>query len=344
MVLLCFCWFGAQAQREVVLYYDKNWRLTTKEDAIYMRRATEVKNRKFDGPFQDTWMDGQLEEEGNYSQGLRDGEFVKYHHNGKVKSKGKFRNGSYDGIWEHYHSNGVLRMRVRMEQGFPYTQEVYDSLGEALLKKGTGKFIDEYEFQDLDQKVILKGEFKKYKRNGLWTCVLADGKKIYEETYKNDAWFGGVSFVDGKVVNNTAPAETEHGLPFKYRVTEAFDTHLPDIVAVYPELKVEQTDALITIVEESAQPIGGMAGLYATIKTTYNNKFMLDGKSRVFVGFVVDENGEMTDIKVTGNQATPAHESEVLRMMQEVAIKVKWKPGMQRGKPVKQRMVIPIAF
>ncbi len=61
--------------------------------------------------------------------------------------------------------------------------------------------------------------------------------------------------------------------------------------------------------------------------------------SRVEVGFVINEYGEVVD-PVVINSFHSLAESEALRVVENV----KYKPGMREGVPIKVRMVIPIMF
>lgn len=63
-------------------------------------------------------------------------------------------------------------------------------------------------------------------------------------------------------------------------------------------------------------------------------------EGRVFVQFVVDETGALTEVKtVRGIGAGCDEEAE--RILQGAP---KWSPPKQRGKPVKQRVMIQIVF
>ena len=63
-------------------------------------------------------------------------------------------------------------------------------------------------------------------------------------------------------------------------------------------------------------------------------------EGRVFVQFVVDKQGNVTEVQsVKGIGAGCDEEAE--RVLRESP---KFKPGKQRGRPVKVRMVLPIIF
>jgi Ca-activated chloride channel homolog len=61
---------------------------------------------------------------------------------------------------------------------------------------------------------------------------------------------------------------------------------------------------------------------------------------RVFVQFVINEKGELVDIKII-RSIDPLLDNEVIRVLKQSP---KWTPGKQRGKPVKTTMTIPIEF
>lgn len=61
---------------------------------------------------------------------------------------------------------------------------------------------------------------------------------------------------------------------------------------------------------------------------------------RVFVQFVVNENGEVTNAKVVRG-VDPALDKEAIRV---VMSSPKWAPGKQRGKPVRVAFTFPIQF
>jgi protein TonB len=97
------------------------------------------------------------------------------------------------------------------------------------------------------------------------------------------------------------------------------------------------------IVEEMPEPNGGYKAFYSFLSR--NMKYPRTAKNlgmegRVFLQFVVDEKGEITDIKVIKGIGSGCDE-EAKRVL---ALSPKWKPGKQRGRSVKVRMVIPVVF
>ena len=63
-------------------------------------------------------------------------------------------------------------------------------------------------------------------------------------------------------------------------------------------------------------------------------------EGKVFVQFIVDRDGSMTDIKVVRGLGYGCDE-EVLRVLKNAP---EWEPGKQRGEPVRVIMILPITF
>ena len=63
-------------------------------------------------------------------------------------------------------------------------------------------------------------------------------------------------------------------------------------------------------------------------------------EGKVFVQFVVDKDGSLTDVKAVKGIGAGCDEEAV----EIVKSAPKWKPGKQRGKAVRVRMIIPITF
>lgn len=134
-------------------------------------------------------------------------------------------------------------------------------------------------------------------------------------------------------------AEIEEELVIEdMEVTE--DTHIEFIEEAVEEVVEEQ---VFTIVEEMPSFPGGEAAL---MKYLANNiKYPAIAKEAniqgtVFVTFVVDEKGDVKDVKVLRSLGGGTDE-EAIRVVKSMP---KWSPGKQRGKPVKVQYNLPIRF
>ncbi|WOK05526.1 energy transducer TonB [Imperialibacter roseus] len=134
--------------------------------------------------------------------------------------------------------------------------------------------------------------------------------------------------------------EEEIEVNLDVEITE--NTVIEDVV--FEEAPEEEVaDEIFTIVEDQPEPNGGMAAFYAYVgkNMKYPNQARRMGvEGKVFVQFVVDKDGSITEVQAIKGIGAGCDE-EAVRVIQEAA---KWKPGKQRGRPVKVRMILPITF
>lgn len=112
--------------------------------------------------------------------------------------------------------------------------------------------------------------------------------------------------------------------------------------AVEEEEPEEQT--IFEVVEQMPEfPNGGMAGLmqFLSKNIKYPTIAQENGtQGRVTVQFVVNRDGSIVDAKVLRG-VDPYLDKEALRV---IGTMPKWKPGMQRGKPVRVKYTVPVMF
>ena len=112
---------------------------------------------------------------------------------------------------------------------------------------------------------------------------------------------------------------------------------------VFEKVDEEVADEIFLIVEEPATPEGGIEAFYRFVKKKMKyppqaRRMGIEG--RVFVEFVVDRDGSITNVKAVKGIGAGCDE-EAVRV---VKLHPKWKPGRQRGQPVMQRMVMQLFF
>lgn len=104
------------------------------------------------------------------------------------------------------------------------------------------------------------------------------------------------------------------------------------------EEEEEPEPEIFVIVEEMPELIGGLAAIQSKIQyPEIAKKAGVEG--RVFVQFIVDEQGNVVDPVVTRGIGAGCDE-EALRAVRQA----KFKPGKQRGKSVRVKMSLPITF
>lgn len=114
-------------------------------------------------------------------------------------------------------------------------------------------------------------------------------------------------------------------------------------MADFGEPEEEVAEEIFTIVEQQPTPAGGYQAFYDFIGNNlkYPNRARRMGiEGKVFVQFVVDKDGTLTNVSVVKGIDEEC-DAEAIRVLQKAP---KWIAGKQRGKPVKVRMIIPITF
>jgi len=105
-----------------------------------------------------------------------------------------------------------------------------------------------------------------------------------------------------------------------------------------PQKEEEPEEDFFVVVEEMPELIGGLASIQSNIK--YPEMARRAGiEGRVYVQFIVNEKGEVEDPRVIRGIGGGADE-EALRAVRQA----KFRPGMQRGRPVRVQYSLPVVF
>lgn len=149
-----------------------------------------------------------------------------------------------------------------------------------------------------------------------------------------------------KITEVANEAEIIEEVEVNFDIEIGIDTKVEEIVLAAPSAVEEETEAvdeIFIVVEESAVPVGGMPAFYKMASENLHyppqaRRMNVEGK--VFVEFVVDKEGKIGNIVVVKGIGSGCDE-EAVRILN---LSPDWKPAKQRGKPVKQRIVLPIFF
>ncbi|MBN1924937.1 MAG: TonB family protein [Prolixibacteraceae bacterium] len=131
---------------------------------------------------------------------------------------------------------------------------------------------------------------------------------------------------------------------FEFESTEADDATIIDAVPVIEEDEGDEADAeVFVIVEDMPEFPGGELALRKWIAN--NIKYPVIAaengiQGKVYVQFVVDRDGSVSNARIARG-VDPSLDQEALRVVNNLP---KWKPGMQRGKPVRVSYTVPINF
>jgi periplasmic protein TonB len=115
-------------------------------------------------------------------------------------------------------------------------------------------------------------------------------------------------------------------------------------VIIAPTVKKEEVQTIFDIVEEEAQPRGGMQAFYEFLGKNIDyprQAVRLSIEGTAYVRFVIDEQGNVESAEVVeGRELGYGLDEEAIRVIKLT----KWTPGKQRGRAVKQRKILPVKF
>jgi len=102
--------------------------------------------------------------------------------------------------------------------------------------------------------------------------------------------------------------------------------------------KSERDTLVFTVVEQQAQFPGGPGPMGEYFEK--NTSRRVGAKGSVFVSFVVERNGSITQPAIIKGVSEKA-DAEAMRLIKEMP---KWNPGRQSGRAVRTRFVLPVRF
>jgi protein TonB len=117
---------------------------------------------------------------------------------------------------------------------------------------------------------------------------------------------------------------------------------LDEVVQPAPPVE-EGAEQIYDIVEEMPEYPGGQEAMFKFLSQSivYPQEMVDAGvRGRVYVEFIVRQDGGITDATVLRGVAGPL-DQEAIRVVKTMP---KWMPGRQNGKPVDVRYRLPIAF
>jgi len=339
------------------LFYDKLWRLTKKDSAMFYRTFTlDTASQKFSGEAKDYTKDDKLIMTTLYKDGARNGLSVTYFRNGQKESEGNFEDNVRKGTWKYFYSNGTQRQEVQYGDFETRIMYLNDSAGTKLLTDGNGFWTEEYVEPYTGAKIITNGEFRNHQKEGTWTSTLSNGSPWITSIYKSGRFVSGEMTVEGEVFELFGPVKNLLPMPYRYTTTESFAStrivsrsdykFIKSLPAKTSPSQLKKADEVLSVTEYSAYPVGGLPAFYKAVGE--NIKYPAEAKKlglegRVFVEFVINRNGTLSDFKVIKGLGKGCDE-EAIRAIKASMTTVKWKPAIQLRKLVRQRYTLPIPF
>ena len=112
---------------------------------------------------------------------------------------------------------------------------------------------------------------------------------------------------------------------------------------VEEEEEEESAQQIFTVVEKQPEFPGGMSELMKFLSKNIKYPVIAQEngiQGRVVCSFVVNRDGSIVDIQVMRG-VEPSLDKEAVRV---IGTMPKWKPGEQRGKPVRVKFILPVQF
>ncbi len=219
-------------------------------------------------------------------------------------------------ITTSWYTNGQVKVKqVRIQNQIANTAPIppqmlayWDSTGTQLVNEGNGQFLTTERVQSMADTgryttLTEQGLYEKGLKQGRWTGKHADGSYWYEEQYEKGVLKLGKTIYTGR------------------------------------------TDTLeYTVEEQQPEFMGGMNGLGQLLAQNIRypseaQKSRVEG--RVFVSFVINTDGNVSDVNVLKGIGFGCDE-EAVRVVK--LTNGRWKPGIQRGRPVRVKYNLPINF
>lgn len=111
----------------------------------------------------------------------------------------------------------------------------------------------------------------------------------------------------------------------------------------YPHVTLADTGKIFTYIEHMPEPKGGLQGFYKYLAKNIRYPAMARERKQqgnVFLSFVVERDGSISDIKVVRSVA-PDLDAEAVRILKSSS---KWTAGSQNGIALKVAYTMPITF
>lgn len=145
-----------------------------------------------------------------------------------------------------------------------------------------------------------------------------------------------------EIVENDIEVEQDLEIDVEANQDTEVERYIPIEIAEEEEMEEEEAQ-IFTVVESMPQFPGGDGALLAYLSNNINYPRMalesgIQGK--VFVTFVVEKDGFITDVKVLRGIGGGCDE-EAIRVVQNMP---QWRPGVQRNMPVRVQFNLPIRF
>ena len=126
--------------------------------------------------------------------------------------------------------------------------------------------------------------------------------------------------------------------------TEETEQEVVIAAPVEAPVEEEEEEVVFVIVESMPEFPGGQQALFKYLSENVKYPVIAQEngiQGRVICQFVVNKDGSIVDVEVVRSGGDPSLDKEAIRVIKSMP---KWKPGKQRGKPVRVKYTVPVNF
>ncbi|QSE99048.1 energy transducer TonB [Fulvivirga lutea] len=229
-----------------------------------------------------------------------------------------------------------------------------------------GIFVNQFEFDTLKLSASIKkissyeqtDEFLKYFNNQFaeWNYkpyfdkisanikVINDNDYVLNSIFKNNSnKYINVLTPDSINILKNGSGVMSYTLKLKSEVEEYKTVFKDSLLFSNLILRTSKNDTIHAKVDIKATPYEGLENFYKQFVQSMNYPFLkrLAGKeSKIYIQFVVDENGQLTDFEALSRNFD-RFEKKTINKLSKLP---NWKPAIFDGKKVKSRFVLPVTF
>jgi len=126
--------------------------------------------------------------------------------------------------------------------------------------------------------------------------------------------------------------------------TEETEQEVVIAAPVEAPVEEEEEEVVFVVVESMPEFPGGQQALFKYLSENVKYPVIAQEngiQGRVICQFVVNKDGSIVDVEVVRSGGDPSLDKEAIRVIKTMP---KWKPGKQRGKPVRVKYTVPVNF
>ena len=126
--------------------------------------------------------------------------------------------------------------------------------------------------------------------------------------------------------------------------TEETEQEVVIAAPVEAPVEEEEEEVVFVVVESMPEFPGGQQALFKYLSENVKYPVIAQEngiQGRVICQFVVNKDGSIVDVEVVRSGGDPSLDKEAVRVIKTMP---KWKPGKQRGKPVRVKYTVPVNF